>query len=299
MYSGFSSSLRLLPLLPFVDAIRRNLLDVINLSNAGLSNGEIFLAVPDFGLSSIVLAIGLSMYFLRWRTRSAGGLLLAGVMLQLTWEIKEYHKEEYTFWDFLTLLMLEISSTVIAISVLKNKSSKDIGFFHWVFYAIALSMILLFLGHEEHYYMAWHFPLYLTLLSFAHLASVPQWIAYDSGTKTISINSRRQRGRVLLLCLSLLLIPSILLFFRSKASLPEEISFYRVVPLFILPVGALNYNYMPIACMFGFIGWTADLLNRILHSTASWQLTSENIAVISSFLIALDYSIQAEALLPS
>lgn len=271
---------------------------MIYLRDAGLSITDIAITVPDFGLSTIALLTGLAMFFIRWKTLSAGGLLFAGILLQFTAELKENHKPEHPFWDYLTLLTLVVGSISIASGLLTYKTDRDVNVAQWGLIAIVLAVMLLFIGHEEHYYLAWHLPLYLTLLSFAHLASVPQWVAYDSETKSISINARRQRGRVLMLCLSLLLIPAGLLFFLSEDTLPNEISCYRVVPLMLLPLGALYYRHLPITCMFGFIGWTVDLLNRSLNLSLTMQAASEDVALMAAFLIGLDYSVQAEALLP-
>lgn len=298
LHAGFAEALRLLPLLPFLDAIRRNIIDMMYLSDAGLSVKDIAIAIPDFGLSTVVLLTGLAMFFLRWKTVTAAGLLFAGILLQFTAELKENHKPEYPFWDYLTLLTLVVGSVCIASSLLTYKTDRNIKIAQWGLVALVLAVMLLFIGHEEHYYLAWHVPLYLTLLSFAHLASVPQWVAYDSEMKSISINARRQRGRVLMMCLSLLLIPSGLLFFLSEDSLPTEISCYRVLPLLLLPLGAIYYRHLPTTCMLGFFGWTADLLSRSMNQTLTMQAASEDVALMSAFLIGLDYSVQAEALLP-
>lgn len=81
LHAGFAETLRLLPLLPFLDAVRRNIIDMIYLRSAGLPFSDIIVTVPDFGLSTILLLIGLSMFFIRWRTVAAGGLLFAGILL--------------------------------------------------------------------------------------------------------------------------------------------------------------------------------------------------------------------------
>lgn len=298
LHAGFSETLRLLPLLPFLDAIRRNIIDMVYLRNAGLPLADIILTVPDFGISTIILLVGLLMFFIRWRTVNAGGLLFAGILLQFTAELKENHKPEHPLWDYLTLFALLAGSVCIASGLLTHKTDRDVKIAQWGCVAIILSVFLLFIGHEEHYYLAWHLPLYLTLLSFAHLASVPQWIAYDSETKSISINARRQRGRILLMCLTLLVIPAALLLVLSEDDIPMEVTCYRVLPLIVLPIGAIYNRHMTTVCMIGFIGWTCDLLNRLLNQSLTMQVASEDIALMTAFLICLDYTIQAEVLLP-
>jgi len=299
LHAGYADTIRLLPLLPFLDAIRRNFVDVMYLAKVGLGVKEIAITIPDFIFSTVVLAIGLSMFLIRWQTVSGGALLFSGILLQMTAELKEYHAPEFPLWDYFTLFLLVVTCVSIGSSLLSYKPDRDIKVVQWCLIAILLAALLLFIGHEEHYYLAWHLPMYLTLISFAHLASMPQWVAYDAEVRTISINARRQRGRILMFCLSLLVIPAGLLYILSNNDLPSEITFYRVLPLLFLPMGAIYYQNMPVVCMLGFIGWTADLLNRILHQDISVQMASENIAVISAFLISLDYSVQAEALLPT
>lgn len=101
-----------------------------------------------------------------------------------------------------------------------------------------------------------------------------------------------------MMCLSLLIIPAGLLYFLSSDSLPMEISPYRVIPLMLLPLGAIYHCHMSTVCMLGFVGWTADLLCRILNESLTMQVASEDVALMSAFLIILDYTAQAEALLP-
>ena len=301
LHAGFAEALRLLPLLPFLDAIRRNLIDMVNLRNADLSLFDLIVSVPEFIASTTFLFLGIAMFFIRWQTVKAASLVFTGILLQFMAELKEYQKPESEFLvlDYLNLFVIVAGSICIASGLLTHKTDRDIKIGRWGYVGIILVAILLFAGNEEHYYLAWHLPFYISLLSFAHLASVPQWIAYDATTRSISIIARRQRIRVLLMCLSLPLIPAVLLFFLSHNELPIEISLYRVMPLFLLPIGAIYCRHISTVCMIAFIGWMGDLLSRLYSQDITLQVAMENVALMSSFLICQDYASQAEALLPS
>ena len=290
--------LRLLPLLPFFYILCWNSVDIFYLRSAGYSFYNIVLNLPEFVFSSILLQIGLSLFCIRRHTTRAAVLLFVGIMFQFLAELEECDVPDYSSLGLFTLLLLFAGAISIPTNLLTNKPKKDFGMLEWTILSVFSATTLIFTGHEMYFYLAWHLPLYSSLIYFAHLVSVPQWLSYDDEIQHLSLRTRRSRVKILILWLSQILIPSTILLAFSDGDLPAEITFLRILPLLLLLVSTLSPKRIPVACLIASLIWMVDLIYRLSNNRATIHIAAENIALMSSSLICFGYTTSVDVILP-
>lgn len=87
-----------------------------------------------------------------------------------------------------------------------------------------------------------------------------------------------------------MLIPATIMIILGNGNLPTEVSTLRLIPLILAPFGVFFSDYLASVCSVCVAFWTADFMQRLLNNVLYVRVAVENIAVISVFVIIMDYS---------